>query len=172
MRSTRVLYFSNNTRIVLYHIWLWFYYLFLFLSYKLCLTLTVRSGIKPQDRCSPPILSAALSGPCGDGSPNPPQCWRLVTRSTGLGTEEPQHQGLQSQDSMGAPSSAHRLRPWSVLGTWELGTAFEWADVRAGGGSFSVSLPRVQEANISVLRPFCFQVQTFRIFNEHLQPSP
>lgn len=77
--------FFSNTRTVFYHTWFSVFILFSPFYLKLCLTLTARAGLAPQDGCSLPILRAAL-GSLRSWAPAPLSHGRQVWEQRSLNT--------------------------------------------------------------------------------------
>ena len=98
----------------------------------------------------------------------------MVSRLGNRGASSPGSSEPEQQAGTGVACS---LRGWSVLArshkeSPEPGAVCEGAEVVAGAGSISVSLPRVQEEANTSTWTILFSVQTFKIFDQHLQPSP
>lgn len=98
----------------------------------------------------------------------------MVSRLGNRGASSP---GSSEPEQQAGPGVACSLRGWSVLArshkeSPEPGAVCEGAEVVAGAGSISVSLPRVQEEANTSTWTILFSVQTFKIFDQHLQPSP
>ena len=90
--------FSNNIRIVFYHVWLAVF--IIFFSFNLTLYLTVRSGQALSVETDASLSARQLPLVLAEmGAQILLDVCAFVTWSAGWGTEELHHQGLQSQNS-------------------------------------------------------------------------